>query len=70
MAGAGLDVFENEPQVPAELMLLDNVVVVVLLLPQVASASVQTRQAMADRVVDKLKSVFTEGRLVSAAPSA
>lgn len=69
MAGAGLDVFENEPQVPAELMLLDNVVVV-LLLPQVASASVQTRQAMADRVVDKLKSVFTEGRLVSAAPSA
>ena len=64
IAGAGLDVFEHEPHVPAALMTLDNVV----LLPHVASASQQTRQAMADRVYDNLQMFFTEGRLVSAAP--
>ncbi len=64
IAGAGLDVFEDEPNVPAELMALDNVV----LLPHVASATRETRQAMADRVFDNLQSFFAEGRLVSAAP--
>jgi lactate dehydrogenase-like 2-hydroxyacid dehydrogenase len=66
IAGAGLDVFANEPQVPAELMALDNVV----LLPHMASATVETRQAMADRVFDNLHSFFTTGRLLSAAPAA
>jgi lactate dehydrogenase-like 2-hydroxyacid dehydrogenase len=47
---AGLDVYENEPNVPAELVALDNAV----LLPHVGSASVKTRQAMADCVVDNL----------------
>ena len=47
---AGLDVFENEPQVPAELVALDNAV----LLPHVGSASVTTRRAMADCVVTNL----------------
>jgi lactate dehydrogenase-like 2-hydroxyacid dehydrogenase len=47
---AGLDVFENEPQVPEELIALDNAV----LLPHVGSASVKTRQAMAQCVVDNL----------------
>jgi lactate dehydrogenase-like 2-hydroxyacid dehydrogenase len=64
IAGAGLDVFENEPQVPAELMVMDKVV----LLPHIASATHETRQAMADRVFDNLHSFFAEGRLVSAAP--
>lgn len=64
IAGAGLDVFENEPQVPAELMALDNVV----LLPHIASATRETRQAMADRVFDNLQGFFADGRLVSAAP--
>jgi lactate dehydrogenase-like 2-hydroxyacid dehydrogenase len=64
IAGAGLDVFENEPDVPAELLALDNVV----LLPHIASATVETRQAMADRVFDNLESFFREGRLVSPAP--
>lgn len=64
IAGAGLDVFEHEPHVPAALMALDNVV----LLPHVASATVQTRQAMADRVYDNLQMFFTEGHLVSAVP--
>ena len=47
---AGLDVFENEPRVPEELMALDNAV----LLPHVGSASVKTRRAMAQCVVDNL----------------
>ena len=66
IAGAGLDVFADEPRVPAALMALDNVV----LLPHIASATRETRQAMADRVFDNLQSFFAEGRLVSAAPSA
>jgi hydroxypyruvate reductase len=66
IAGAGLDVFENEPNVPAELMALDNVV----LLPHVASGTEETRQAMADRVFDNLQAFFATGRLVSAAPTA
>ena len=44
---AGLDVYENEPSVPAELIALPNAV----LLPHVGSASVKTRQAMAEFVV-------------------
>ncbi len=63
IAGAGLDVFEHEPHVPAALMALDNVV----LLPHVASATQQTRQAMSDLVYDNLQAFFAEGRLVSAA---
>ncbi|MBW6514197.1 MAG: D-glycerate dehydrogenase [Candidatus Syntrophosphaera sp.] len=42
IAAAGLDVFENEPEVPAELIALDNVV----LLPHIGSASVETRTKM------------------------
>ena len=64
IAGAALDVFENEPQVPAELRALDNVV----LLPHIASATVETRQAMADRVFDNLQAYFASGRLISEAP--
>lgn len=63
IAGAGLDVFEREPQVPAELLSLDNVV----LLPHIASGTEETRQTMAARVLDNLTAFFTEGRLVSAA---
>ena len=44
IAGAGLDVFANEPNVPEALWTLPNVV----LTPHIASATVQTRQAMAD----------------------
>ncbi len=63
IAGAGLDVFEDEPRVPEALCALDNVV----LLPHVASATVETRQAMADRVFDNLQAWIAEGRLISAA---
>lgn len=54
---AGLDVFENEPQVPPELIAMEHVV----LLPHVGSASVHTRNAMGQLVVDNLASWF-EGR--------
>jgi hydroxypyruvate reductase len=64
IAGAGLDVFENEPKVPEELWSLDNVV----LLPHIASATRETRQAMADRVFDNLQAFFSGRALVSAAP--
>lgn len=55
---AGLDVFANEPHVPAELMALPNAV----LLPHVGSASVFTRNAMGQLVVDNLRSWFEEGK--------
>lgn len=51
---AGLDVFEDEPRVPAELIAMDQVV----LLPHVGSASVHTRNAMGQLVVDNLLSWF------------
>jgi lactate dehydrogenase-like 2-hydroxyacid dehydrogenase len=50
IAGAGLDVFADEPRVPAELIAMENVV----LAPHVASATVETRKAMGDLVVDNL----------------
>lgn len=65
IAGAGLDVFANEPHVPSAFMGLDNVV----LLPHVASGTQETRQAMADRVFDNLHGFFTSGQLVSQAPT-
>ncbi|TMK10014.1 MAG: hypothetical protein E6G71_04650 [Alphaproteobacteria bacterium] len=51
---AGLDVFANEPNVPDELKTMQNVV----LLPHVGSASVVTRNAMDQLVVDNLKAWF------------
>jgi lactate dehydrogenase-like 2-hydroxyacid dehydrogenase len=51
---AGLDVFEKEPNVPDELRTLQNVV----LLPHIGSASVVTRNAMDQLVVDNLKTWF------------
>ena len=50
IAGAGLDVFDAEPKVPEALFNRRNVV----LLPHVASATVETRQAMADLAVENL----------------
>ena len=44
IAGAGLDVFANEPQVPEAFWSMGNVV----LTPHMASATTETRQAMAD----------------------
>ena len=51
---AGLDVFADEPRVPQELIAMDHVV----LLPHVGSASIETRRAMGQLVVDNLASWF------------
>jgi lactate dehydrogenase-like 2-hydroxyacid dehydrogenase len=51
---AGLDVFAKEPTVPDELRAMQNVV----LLPHIGSASVVTRNAMDQLVVDNLKAWF------------
>ena len=61
---AGLDVFANEPNVPQALIDLPNAT----LLPHVGSASVHTRNAMADLVVDNLISWFSEGRAITPVP--
>lgn len=55
---AGLDVFADEPNVPAALIDLPNAT----LLPHVASATVHTRQAMADLVADNLLAWFSSER--------
>lgn len=51
IAGVGLDVYEREPEVPAELLEMENVVA----LPHMGSATVETRNAMGFRVVANLK---------------
>ncbi|MGH8745537.1 MAG: 2-hydroxyacid dehydrogenase [Burkholderiales bacterium] len=54
IAGAGLDVFANEPNVAPEFFALDNAVI----LPHVASATNETRGAMGDLQVDNLRLHF------------
>jgi lactate dehydrogenase-like 2-hydroxyacid dehydrogenase len=61
---AGLDVFRDEPHVPPRLVALDNA----CLLPHVGSASVHTRTAMADLVVDNLVSWFDKGVALTPVP--
>lgn len=54
IAGAGLDVYEHEPQVHPELLELDNVVLV----PHLGSATVETRTAMAVLAADNVLAVL------------
>ncbi|CAH9135649.1 unnamed protein product [Cuscuta epithymum] len=61
LGGAGLDVYENEPDVPDVLFGLRNVV----LLPHVASDTVETSQSMADLVVANLEAHFLNKPLLS-----
>jgi lactate dehydrogenase-like 2-hydroxyacid dehydrogenase len=62
LAGAALDVFENEPHVPDALRASDRVV----LTPHIASATVQTRIAMADLVLANLDAFLGGDPLPSA----
>jgi lactate dehydrogenase-like 2-hydroxyacid dehydrogenase len=54
IAGAALDVFADEPNVPAALLAMENVI----LEPHIASTTVETRRAIGDLVLANLKAHF------------
>ena len=57
IAGAGLDVFENEPKLPPALKTMKNVV----LTPHLGSAVMEVREQMANIVVDNLQALINGG---------
>jgi glyoxylate reductase len=59
IAGAGLDVFENEPSVHPDLLAFENVV----LTPHLGSASADTRVAIADCMVDNVLSFMNSQQI-------
>lgn len=61
LGGAGLDVFEAEPQVPEALLSLDNV----MLLPHVGSATEETRLQMEELVLANLAAFVERGQVLT-----
>lgn len=61
IAGAGLDVFVDEPHVPEALLSLDNVVLV----PHLGSATVETREEMAELFMNNLRQFLNAGTLIT-----
>ena len=61
IAGAGLDVFADEPHVPAAFVHRDDVV----LLPHLGSATVETRAAMTELVLANVERFLSDGTLVT-----
>jgi hydroxypyruvate reductase len=64
IAGAGLDVFSDEPNVPAALVEAENVV----LLPHIASNTFETRDDMDQCVIQNIRSWFSTGHAVTPVP--
>ena len=64
IAGAGIDVFVDEPRMSEEFFKLDNVV----LQPHVGSGTVHTRTAMGQLVVDNLTAWFAKKPLLTEIP--
>jgi lactate dehydrogenase-like 2-hydroxyacid dehydrogenase len=62
LAGAGLDVFAEEPKVPEDLLALDNVV----LLPHLGSGTNETRAAMAELTLANLRQFVATGTVLTA----
>ena len=61
IAGAGLDVYQHEPEVPPALRELDNLVA----LPHLGSATVETRQDMEDLLLANLRTFVERGELMT-----
>lgn len=61
IAGAALDVFDNEPDIDSRFFALDNVV----LTPHVGSATKETRMAMARLTLDNLHRFFEDGTVLT-----
>jgi lactate dehydrogenase-like 2-hydroxyacid dehydrogenase len=61
IAGAALDVFDNEPDIDPRFLALDNV----LLTPHLGSATHETRAAMAQLMLDNVRSWFRSGRALT-----
>jgi lactate dehydrogenase-like 2-hydroxyacid dehydrogenase len=61
IAGAALDVFDNEPEVDARLPELGNVI----LTPHIGSATHETRAAMAQLTLDNLRAFFRDGSVIT-----
>ena len=58
IAGAGLDVFQDEPGVSEGLLALDNV----LMSPHIGTATIETRDEMGMRVIDNIETFLRTGR--------
>jgi lactate dehydrogenase-like 2-hydroxyacid dehydrogenase len=61
LGGAGLDVFENEPNVPEPLLAMDNVV----LLSHIAGFTRESRVGMEQLVLDNLAAYFAGGKVLT-----
>jgi lactate dehydrogenase-like 2-hydroxyacid dehydrogenase len=61
IAGAALDVFDNEPDIDPRFFALDNV----LLTPHLGSATHETRAAMAQLMLDNVRAYFRSGRALT-----
>jgi lactate dehydrogenase-like 2-hydroxyacid dehydrogenase len=61
IAGAALDVFDNEPDIDPRFCALDNV----MLTPHLGSATHETRAAMAQLMLDNVRSWFRSGRALT-----
>lgn len=65
LGAAGLDVFESEPHVPEALKAMENVV----LLPHIASATLETRQAMINLLIENAEAYARHGKVLTPIPS-
>jgi len=58
IAGAALDVFEQEPNIPTELLQMENV----LLVPHIGTATFETRIAMAEEAGENIIALLIKGK--------